>query len=175
MTIADAGAANIRVSLDDCDKKTFKSDGWILKRSDSLSPLPTPSTFIIWEKDRSGPDHRKEPGRFLQCLMEHSENHSNVSSTRWHPIAPINTWNTHEGMPLPSVNELSSHITPWKSRNKAITCNLSTFRRARRKTVLETAQSPGIGYAVGLGYGLNLNTQKNACTSSTVNLLSQSQ
>lgn len=103
----------------------------------TLFPLPISSTFIIWEKDRSGHYHWKEHGRFLQCLMEHSENHSNVSSSWWHPIALI-TYKTHEGMPLPSVNELLNCITPWKSRNKAITCDLSTFGRARLKTVLDT-------------------------------------
>lgn len=137
ISTADAEPANVCVSLDDCDKKTLKSDGWIFKRSHPLSPSYSIHIHHLRES-QEWTLSLERIWRFLQCLMEHSENHSNVSSSWWHPIAPI-TRETHEGMPLPSVNELLNCITPWKSRNKAITCDLSTFRRARLKTVLKTA------------------------------------
>lgn len=78
LSVAVAGWAGASVSLDDRD---FKAMAGSLTGLTTLLPLPIPSTFIIWEKDRSGLYHGKEPGRFLQCLKEHSENHSNVSSS----------------------------------------------------------------------------------------------
>lgn len=143
----------------------------------TLFPLPTPSTFIIWEKARSGLYHWKVSGRFLQCLMEHSENHSNVSSSWWHPIAPKTRENTqrnaiavcewtlelHNSM---EIRETKPSLVIWAHSEEP------DWKLCWRQRVL------WYRYAAGLGYRILKNKKKekkNACTSSTVNLLSQSQ
>lgn len=113
-------------------------------RGFTLFPLPSPFTFIIWEKDRSGLDHLGRTGRFLQCLMEHSENHSNVSSSWWHPIAPI-TCKTHEGIPLPSVNELLYCITPWKLEKQSHHLWSEHIQKSQTENCVGDSDSCGIG------------------------------